>query len=755
MTGRRGAGSAAYQTPSEEALLSRRIYDAYSGEQSEWAAEAAADLEFYNGAHWTDEQIRALKERQQKPVEINVTYQLVQQAVAMLTSRNPSFRATGREDSDQSYATMISHLQQWIWQQSNGNARAKQTIRDYYTRGLGFLYAYVDPNADYGKGEVRVQDLDPFDVFVDPHASDPLFDDAAHIIVRRLMTAEQIRGLWPTAPLEHVNEHTGANPGYQRRRVGSHNMRLYGSGRSKQLHKTYEVLERFTKVDRPHFRVQDPTTGQEQILTQEEFQAFTNRDAYIVQTPEGPKPVINPGEVAALDELYNEMGETFHLQRQAPAFDEAGRPIEQPPQPVEGPEDGPQSVPGSTQTLTPTTIEEVIERGLIEARRFLLSRIKVVATVGDFELYEPFDLPISDYPTVPFVNGHNRNPYPISDVRRVRDLQELINKTQSLILAHTANSTNLKVFYPNGSIQDPEYMEEKWNAAGAALIEYNPDYGQRGGIEIASPPPLPGELYTNMDRFISLMERTLGIFSLQQGDAQQAPTTFKGTVAIDEYGMRRIKSKMDDIYSALSRVGQVTTELAQHLYRPDKVLRLTEPNGTSIEARLGVPGPETTDLDLAKFDDMMTSRYDMIVVSGSTLPSNRWMLLEQYLQMYDRGIVDDIAVLKKTEIPEAEAVLQRKSMYSQLTKMVDSLQGTVQDLQGDLQTANREAMHANKKAELEKFKARLDGYEKDVGQAKELFQRELSKEKEKQQALFQQERSLRSQDLRASDSPEG
>ena len=46
----------------------------------------------------------------------------------------------------------------------------------------------------------------------------------------------------------------------------------------------------------------------------------------------------------------------------------------------------------------------------------------------------------------------------------------------------------------------------------------------------------------------------LGIHPLQHGDPSAAPTTYKGTVAIDEYAQRRIKSKLDDIDEALNRI---------------------------------------------------------------------------------------------------------------------------------------------------------------------------------------------------------
>jgi hypothetical protein len=726
--------------PHDEAKLTRRLYEEYRDHHHEWVEDASEDLEFYNGQHWTDDQREVLQERGQKAVEIETTYQLVEQAVAMLTANNPSFRATARESSDVSYADLIADLQQWMWKQSDGARKLKAVTRDYYVRGLGYMCAYVDPNMDRGKGEVMLKDLDPFTVLPDPNAKHPLLDDAAHVLVRRVLTAEQIRARWPNAPLQDVQETTNSDIPTFRKRSGSYDAKLYGETHD-QLHKKYEVIERYTKVDRPHFRVRNPVTGKEQVFDKQEYRQYQDRPAYLVGTPNGPRPVTGQEEVQALDEIHDQMGAVYHMRR--PPQTREG--MQQPPQPAPGPAgQDPQGVPGSTRELEPTTAGTLIERGHIESHRFIQERIKVVTTVGATpgRLLAPVqELPVSDYPVVPFPNTHNRNPYPISDVRRVRDLQELINKTNSLILAHAANTTNQKVFFPQGSIQDPGYYEEKWSQAGAQMMPYDPAYGQRGGIEVAAPNQLPAQLYQNQDRFITLMQQTLGIFNLQQGDASNAPDSYQGTLSLDEFGKRRLKSKKDDIEYSLERVGDVATRMAQKLYRPDKVIRLTQPNGETVEQKLGVPGPQQTGqqkLDLERFQEMMSIPYDIMIEGGSTMESNRWAKLQQYMEMYSAGIVDDVAVLKHSDLPDAESILQRKSMYSQMQQNIQALQQTIDNLKSDLQTSKRAEMRAKKEAEMADFTSTLEQMEGNLEQMSQVYQQNLQKEQEKQEALMQE-----------------
>ena len=71
------------------------------------------------------------------------------------------------------------------------------------------------------------------------------------------------------------------------------------------------------------------------------------------------------------------------------------------------------------------------------------------------------------------------------------------------------------------------------------------------------------------------------------------------------------------------------------------------------------------------------------------------------------NLVDDVEVLKKTEIFDKEGVLKRKGQMAQLQSYVKQLEGQVKKLSGDLQTAERETVNSRKRVETEKFKTQL------------------------------------------------
>ena len=59
------------------------------------------------------------------------------------------------------------------------------------------MYVYMDPEADYGRGEIKYTHVDPFRVYVDPASRDRFFHDASGIILSTYLTKQQVVDLYP------------------------------------------------------------------------------------------------------------------------------------------------------------------------------------------------------------------------------------------------------------------------------------------------------------------------------------------------------------------------------------------------------------------------------------------------------------------------------------------------------------------------------------------------------------------------------
>ena len=720
-----------------EVTKSEDLLHDYHAQRSEWASQAMEDDEFRNNSQWTPTQVKVLKGRAQSPITDNVVHPAVEQAKALLTANKPKFQSTGRDDSDTKVGRLFSDIMSYIWDISNGNGELKQVIDDYYVKGMGAMVAYVDPMMDFGRGEVCIKSIDPFDLFIDPASRDTFCKDASNILISKVLTEEQVKNAYPQVMqpdeegntlLQSMTMSSDTNYPISQRDSTTLDQQI-GPTPNESDSKTYQVIDRYEKVQLPFWHCMDTTNGNEFIHSDEDYAEFLQQPAVIVESSNGIQHVTDKYKVQEILQMYEQLGSVFHLRLDP----QTGQPT-----PVSGaePEGEDETViPESTTEITPITIQELEAKGIVVCNKVLVDRIKRVLSVGRALLAMQI-MDIDEYPIVTLMNRHNRNPYPMSDVRFIKPIQEYINKITSLIIAHASSSTNTKLLIPRGSMNRRQ-LEEEWSRAGTGVIEYDPELGQP---IVAGPVPLPNELYKNREDAKQSIYHILGIHPLQSGDPSSAPATYKGTVAIDEYAQRRIKSKLDDIDGMLNQMGKVVVNLIQQTYTDEKVIRLMKPDGTETEQTLN--GPIYDDLTnelIGRVNDVTIGQYDLIVVSGSTLPSNRWARFDYYMNLYEKGIIDQQEVLKQTEVADTEGVLKRTSIINQLQAQVQQQEEQIKELEGDLQTAQRESVSDRKKVEIEKFKTKLTNSANKTEKASQLYearlQDELSKVKDENREI--------------------
>ena len=683
-----------------------KLFQTYRQSRETWASQAKEDREFRLGRQWTTEQTQTLQARGQAPIVVNRIHPAVETAKAMITANRPAFRASPREDSDRKVANVISNLLAYIYDISDGRSAIRQVVDDYYVCGLGYMQVYQDPTADMGKGEVKIKDLDPMDVFIDPNSRDRFFEDAENIIVSRLFTKEQVKDLYPA--YESKIRNAGGNyddvaPVTDRANDGS-NFFPEDVGRTPNID-YIRGYERYYKVRIPKFRTYEHFSRREELLEEDYYLGeYLMQPAWKV----GGKIVTDEQAAKGLMKQQAERIKEQHIQNKrmmsAEGYDEETLPLPNPPEVIE------------------TTYGELIREGQIDVVEVEVTRVKQCVIVGDKLLYSRV-LPIDSYPIVPFMNIHTRTPYPTSDVRMVKGLQEYINKTRSLIIAHATTSTNTKILVPEGSV-DMQDFEEKWAQPGVA-IPYDPTDGAPVPVQ---PTPLPAALYQNETTAKNDIDHQLGIYEMMQGNTQAAPQTYKATISLDEFGQRKIKSKLADIESALVKVGQVAIEMAQQLYTVQKTFRIVNPNNSMSEYVINKRLVDDKSGEVKVINDITIGKYDLVVVAGSTLPSNRYAELEFYMDAYSKGLVDRQEVLKKTEVFDIEGVMQRMDTIAQLQGQLKQAGDQIKKLEGDLQTRDRESVNLRKKMEVEKFKGDLDKTKNKSAAAATVFDKRLDDE---------------------------
>lgn len=675
----------------EEVTLTLSLHRHYRDSQDAWGDRASESKDYAHGYQFSAEQVDTLASRGQAAVPINVIYPAMELSISLLTGRPPGFQATAREDSDVKTARAISDLMSYIWANSYGNAQLKESLYDYFMTGRGFLMAYVDPESDYNRGDIKVVAVDTLKVLPDPNSRDRLFRDASHVLVEHLLTGEQVLGMWPDS-----------KPILSRAQTTHDDIEEFVSTKVDDLsrsrdrvydnhHRRYVVIDRYSKVKVDYIH-HSMSGGEEKVDLYDDFAQLMESPAFVFSDP-------NTGQqqIYAVDTASNG-AELFKMAQ--PTEDPETRLIEIPPQ--QDPQTG-AMIPMQPAIIKSMPHQVLLDNGVMEARPVRLPRIKHVIIIGG-QLYRSYYLPIDEYPIVPILGRHDRDPYPMSDIDFVRPFQDSINKLHMQLVANLANSTNVKVFLPRGSV-DKRVVEQDFAKAGSAIIEYDAEMGQP---TVVSPLAPPAGLFSHFQLLISMVERELGVYAIQQGDPSQAPETYRGTLSIEEYGQRRIKSKLDDVEGALTQLGKVVLGLIPYVYSEERTIRILQANNMMKETVLNQAVMNEFGQVLERVNDVSVGQYDVQVVSGSILPTNRYALLEYYMQLYQMGIIDQVEILKKTDVADADGVMERVGIVRNLQGQLQQAQEEIKRLQGDLQTADREAIQARKRVEVEKFGSQLD-----------------------------------------------
>lgn len=648
-------------------------YQDHYSKQNDWT-------HFVFGNQYKEELRLKMAEIGHAPIAFNYIISAVEQGVAMISANSPSFSVVGRDDSDVKKGKAFADFISYLWYISDGNRHYKRICRDYYIRGIGFMVIFEDMNDDYGHGELKVSYEDSFNVFPDRRSKDPLYDDARNIFVSRIMPIEEFKNNYPMfadrlkdiVPTSEENTPSGE--------IGDAEL----SGSSAVVptadtldydatDETYRLVFEFAKVKLLYHRVVDGN-GNENIMSNDEFNEWKQAMVFAVITANGYDIV--PDEMNA-----------YRLQAQYMSM----------------------QIMASIQQVS---IESLINSGYYVDNQFYMTRIKRTMMYGEQILHKEY-LPISHYPIVPFYNKHVGSTLAISDVTIAYDIQEFLNKMMSLVVAHTQASTTMKLLVPRGTTNVSE-IEKKWNLPWA-VIDYD---AAEGKPEVAINPPLSNAIFSLIQMAKHLIEYQFGIFESAMGSGDAAPNTYRGTLATDEFGQRRIKSKLQDIEFSLTRVGQVLLEWSQSFYTSQKFFRVIQPNGVAKNNTLNLF--DSFEGEESIINDITVGRYDAVVLSGSTLPTNRFAEWETYKEAYAAGLIDQEEALKKSQIFDREGVLERMGKITQLSQQLNSALEEIKSLEGDLQTATRESLHDRKRVEIEKFKTRLNKiYENVASKAKE------------------------------------
>ena len=702
-------------TKKEKAMKNYALFQRLrTGSWVKWRKDSQQSYDFSLGDQLSQKELDDLKHAGMPTFTVDKISQSVEVLKYFITANNPEFQAIGTEVSDDRLAKVHQAVLKHIMYISGFKGVFGSVVTDALSKSVGYLMCYIDPDLDNGSGEVVIRSLNPWDVYPDPTSVDIGLRDAEYILVRKVFTRNTLANMLP-AYKKLIEKAASGNI-----TSGSYSGKDSDSSNSIQPWEISNIIDRdgstqqkldyYEKYYKKRvqywtltLREQLDETQMEQVNKQIESEMAEYQNALSVSIEDQSieiKDSLERGDISK-DRAQFELKQ---LQ------DQADKAIEQ---------HHTELVNQVIASISKTEIRIVnddeykllsknkeISSRIIKAVKYWETRIGVTASVGtDTFLYET-TLPISEYPIVPIPYTHTGTPYPMSAVRKVVGKQQEVNKTHQLMVYNATLGSSLRWLHEKGAIPD----EEEWDATASipgSRLEYNKGFAPPVPVQ---PMQLSGAFYEIATKGERDIEEGLGVSPFSMGTEIPAHIPYRGLLQWDEASTRRIRAWVTNVLEpALEQFGKVLTQLAQYQYDTEKVIRLVDPDTNNVEEyRLNVPVYDSLGSVASRYNDYQSTRFDIRIVSGSTLPRNRRMESAEVMEYYKLGAVDDIALLTASSIPDKEAIIARKSIYSHLQGMNDALDKQVKDMAGTIETLKRQLIQAGIKVQVQEADAELN-----------------------------------------------
>ena len=687
--------------------VNKELWDrANSTHRRKWQFTSQKGFDFYLDEQLTKDESDSLKESGMPNFTINRVLPIIEIMKYFVTAQNPRWKAVGVTGDDADIAQMHSDISEYCWYLSNGKSLYSQIILDSLTKGVGYFLIDIDQDADMGKGEVVFKRIEPYDVFVDPMSRDFLFRDAGFITIRKNVSRTQLKNLFPEFARKIQKAGPGSGSGVTetlslRDREESKNIQIedisLGIGPDGADEDIIAYYETYEKIKKPYINayIKSPPDDVEMREIQKSIDVEIQEFAAEMQVQLEEKKMqiqqaLQSGEIIPdraqleLEKAEKDTAEAIERQQQLlqSQAEELRSKIE--------------------QTIIPEEdFKELMKQPefadkVVDSVKFYENRIKLCCSVGDDTFLYAYELPITEYPIVPIPYLYSGTPYPMSAVMPLIGKQQEINKAHQIMI-HNANlASNLRWLYEEGSVDEEEW--ERYSSSPGALLKYRQGFNPPTPV---MPAAINNAFYTITQEGKSDSEYISGVPSAMMGFTQEQPETYRGLLANDEFGTRRLKAWMGSIVEpALEHLGKCFQMVSQNHYTIDKVFRLIQPEagqkegGQEKEVRVNIPIYNDYGKAIGKWHDYAAGKFDIRIVAGATMPLNRWALLEEYFRWFQAGLIDDIAMIGETDIRNKERIIERKSLYSQLQSQLQQMQEAVKDKDGTIETLTRQLVQA-------------------------------------------------------------
>lgn len=253
-------------------------------------------------------------------------------------------------------------------------------------------------------------------------------------------------------------------------------------------------------------------------------------------------------------------------------------------------------------------------------------------------------------------NTDTSNFWAFSVIEQIEILGKEINKKISQVAAYIDKTVRPTLINPKTTGIDKHMVS---NLPGQMWRPVNHLVSQ--SIRYLEMPSLPPDFYVYIELLLRLVDNITGIQDVTEGRKPKGISAASAIIALQEKAQTMFREKIRNYDLALEEKGRMWISLAQNWYTEERKIRLS---GKALETM----GP------FGQFKGTeMQGEFTFEVVPGSTLPKSLFVRLEQSVQLFNAGAIDQKALLEAFDFPNSDEIIRRMSL-GQLGLLIERLQ---------------------------------------------------------------------------------
>jgi len=272
------------------------------------------------------------------------------------------------------------------------------------------------------------------------------------------------------------------------------------------------------------------------------------------------------------------------------------------------------------------------------------------------------------YPKYPFaidwLYPNEESGYGYSDAHDMLLPQLILNKLNEIgIEGHSIHSVGNWVT-DEGNIRNPQQFQKFATTGGAILPVVDASRMKRelgGGVS--------GSLFNHYNQEQRAMEAVSGRIDITQGRAPRGIRAASAIALLLQQAAGRIRQRSRSVASYVEQVIDLVIMNIGHFYTDERLIRVDgiddKPKWLTVTKDSFVRYKNYVDLNGNQIQEEFIPQFDIIVNVGSETPTSKVYYAELATQLYDRGIIDEIALLEVLDFPRWRQALERRKKAEQ------------------------------------------------------------------------------------------